>query len=39
MTDAQLDEETSEKLLDALRPDLARLMQIVGGDFDAWGLV
>jgi hypothetical protein len=36
---ATLPPEQEASILDGLRPDLARLREIVGGDFDAWGLV
>lgn len=34
-----LSPEHEAELVDRLRPDLVRLRDIVGGDFDAWGLV
>ncbi len=39
VADTELTPETEEKLLEELRPDLVRLREILGPDFDAWGIV
>lgn len=39
LTKAEIDDDLRAKVLDELRDDLERLSDLVGGDFDAWGLV
>jgi hypothetical protein len=34
-----LAESTRADLVERLRPDLTRLVRLVGGGFDAWGLL